>query len=121
MKRVKNNQELDSLIEDWTINRSAEDVMSEMQAAGVPAGLVANAKDMLENPQFKHYCFFNELDHPETGKHAFYPSPPFRLSDATAEAAPPPILGGDNEYVCRKILNMSEIEYEQLVEEKILN
>ena len=95
--------------------------MHKMQAAGVPAGLVSNAKDMMEDPQFKHYDYFRELDHPEFGKYSFYRSPPFRLSNAAAEVTIPPLLGEHNEYVCTKILNMSDNEYEQLIEDGVFD
>jgi crotonobetainyl-CoA:carnitine CoA-transferase CaiB-like acyl-CoA transferase len=119
--RIKNSNELDILIEDWTSKRDAEDVMARMQAAGVPAGLVANAKDMMENPQFEHYGYFNQLEHAEIGMRSYYQRAPFKLSKATAEPSAPPLLGEHNEHVCRKLLNMSSIEYNQLVEDGVFD
>ena len=119
--RVEYSDELDALIEEWTINLTAEEVMARVQNAGVPAGVVANAKDLAEDPQLKHYHFFHELEHPYLGKCALYQSPGFKLSRATAEVCVPPILGQDNEYVCTKILGMSDDEFVRLVQEGVFD
>lgn len=44
--------------------------MALMQAAGIAAGVVENAEDLMEkDPQLRHRRFFRELDHPEMGKY----------------------------------------------------
>ncbi|GAG07423.1 unnamed protein product, partial [marine sediment metagenome] len=47
-ERKQNEDELDRLIEGWTSGRTAEEVMETLQAAGVAAGVVQNARDVLE-------------------------------------------------------------------------
>lgn len=121
MSRIKNNDELDRLVEEWTIQYSAEEVMSKMQKAGIAAGLVANAKDLYENPQLKRYEFFKIREHAEFGKAGFYRMPPFFLSKASAEITAPPMLGEHNEFVCEEILNMSKKEYRELLEEGVFD
>ncbi len=118
--RVKNSDELDRLVEGWTINFTAEQVMAMMQAAGVSAGVVANAQDAELDPQLKYYDFFHELDHPYLGKLNFYHPPGFKLSGATAEVARHPFLGEHNEYICTQILGMPDEEFVQLTQEGVL-
>jgi benzylsuccinate CoA-transferase BbsF subunit len=117
--RVKHSSELDKLVEEWTVNHTAEEVMTRMQDAGVPAGVVANAKDMAEDVQLKHYNYYHELDHPYLGKGALYQTPAFRLTDATARVSLPPSLGEHNEYVCTKILGISDDEFAGLVQDGV--
>ena len=75
--RKDNEDELDRLVEEWTINYTAEEVMSMMQGVGVSAGVVQTGEDLLErDPQLKHRHFFQELDHPEVGKYRA-PAHPF--------------------------------------------
>ncbi len=117
--RKKNEDELDKLTEEWTSNRSPEEVMAQMQAAGVPSGLVANGRDLHLDPQLKHRHHFWMLDHPEMGVTA-YDSAAFRLSETPAELKmPAPCLGQHNEYVCREILKMSYAEFVSLMEEGV--
>ncbi len=69
--RIKYSDELDGLVQEWTINFTAEPVMALMQGAGVAAGVVATAQDSEEDPQLKHYQFFLRIDHPQLGKLTF--------------------------------------------------
>jgi crotonobetainyl-CoA:carnitine CoA-transferase CaiB-like acyl-CoA transferase len=53
-KQKKNEDELDRLIEEWTVERQAEKVMMLMQKAGVPAGVVNDGEDLqTRDPQLK--------------------------------------------------------------------
>lgn len=119
--RVKNSDELDRLVGEWTINFTAEQVQTMLQAADIPAGVVSTAKDQAEDPQLKAYDFFHELDHPYLGKRNYYHPPGFKLSDTSAELARPPILGEDNEYVCTKILGMSDEEFVELIVDQVFD
>jgi len=119
--RVKNSDKLDKLVGEWTINFTAEQVMSMMQAAGVAAGVVATAQDSEEDPQLKHYEFFKDIDHPYLGNLNFYHPPPFKLSKATAERHRPTLLGEETERVCKEFLGMTEEEFNQLMKEGVFN
>ena len=120
LARKENEEELDRLVEEWTINHSAEEVMSMMQAAGVAAGTVQTAEDLLEHdPQLKHRHFFWELEHPEIGKYRAR-RPPFMLSKSPCELRRAPLLGEHNEYVLKEILGMSDEEIAELVIEGVI-
>ena len=119
--RVKNSDELDKLVEAWTIDFTAEQVMAMMQSAGVAAGVVATAQDSEEDPQLKHYDFFHYIDHPYIGNRNFYHPAPFKLSRATAERARPTLIGEETERVCKEFLGMKDEEYAQLDKEGVFN
>jgi len=119
--RVKNSDELDRLVGEWTIDFTAEQVMTMMQDAGVSAGVVATAQDSEEDPQLKHYEFFKEIEHPYLGKLNFYHPPPFKLSKATAERGRPTLLGEETEYVCKEMLGMTEDEFDRLNQEGVFD
>ncbi len=119
MGRLENSMEVDTLIEEWTSARAAEDVMLEMQKAGVPAGVVLNGRDLFENPHLNERGFYKGLTHVEMGYH-HYPSAPFRFSRTPCEPErPAPCLGQHNEYVCREILGMSDEEFVGLLNENV--
>ena len=121
LARVENCEQLDGLIEEWTSNRSAEEVMSLMQEAGVAAGAVLNGRDLGEDAHLNARGFYKELVHPEIGHHR-YLLPPFRLSKTPGEPRmAAPCLGQHNEYVCKRILGMSDEEFVQLLNEGVFD
>lgn len=108
--RKQNEDQLEKLVEAWTCSRYAEDVMSTMQAGGVPAGIVAVAEDQLDHdPQLKYRRVFPELAHTEVGTYRA-PVPPFTLSKSEVQIWAAPLIGEHNEYVCKEILKMSDEE-----------
>ena len=114
-RRKENEAELDRLVGEWTLDYTPEDVMRRMQAAGVSAGVVQTAKDMLEHdPQFRHRRFFRQLDHPEVGKN-IAPRQPYLLSEAECDIQRSPLLGEHNEYVLKKVVGMTDDEIEEVI------
>ncbi len=115
LARKENGEELDRLVEEWTIKHSAEEVMTLMQAAGVAAGVLETGEDQLEHdPQFKHRHFFREVDHAKMGVHHPTASP-FILSKSPCEVGKVPLLGEHNEYILTEILGYSDEEIAELV------
>ena len=51
--RVARVLEIDAAIEDWTKARMVDDVLSALGQAGVPAGRVYTAKDIVEDPHYR--------------------------------------------------------------------
>jgi benzylsuccinate CoA-transferase BbsF subunit len=119
--RVENSAEIDKLVNAWTGDFTAEQVMAMMQAAGVSAGLVSDARDQAEDPQFKYYNAFPEKEHPVMGKLTLFHPRGFRLSEAELEVDRSPLLGEDTEYVVTKLLGVSDDEFVQLMEQGVFN
>lgn len=121
IERLKNVEEVDLIIGEWTANLTPEEVMERLQKAGVAAGIVASGKDQFEDGQLRERGFYQLLEHAEIGPH-HYPSPPFRLSKTPGFPwAPAPCLGQHNEYVYREILGMSDEEFIELLNEGVFN
>jgi crotonobetainyl-CoA:carnitine CoA-transferase CaiB-like acyl-CoA transferase len=85
--------------------------MALLQARGVPAGMVQNARDRLEDdPQLRERGFYPELEHPVLGRRRFE-GMPARLSDTPAELRrAAPILGMHNGFVLQDVLGLGEEE-----------
>ena len=113
--RKENEAELNQRIEEWTMDHSAEAVMTMMQEAGVAAGIVSNAEDLLDkDPQLSHRGFFQSVEHPEVGVYRS-PRAAYVFSENAYETTHAPLLGEHTEYVLKEILSLSDDEVEALV------
>ena len=118
--RKAEEDELDMLVARWTARHPPEEVMARLQAAGVPAGVVQNARDLFNDPQLKHREAFVVRDHPEMGPHHIYTSS-FRLSDSpNAPEKAAPVLGEHTEYVCRELLGITEEDLAEWIADEVL-
>lgn len=119
--RKANEDALEAEITSWTRDRVAEEVMEALQAAGVPAGVVQNAQDILDrDPHVRARGYYQYLDHPETGR-AAYDGPGARLSRTPGYfTGPAPLLGQHTFEVCERILGLSPDEIADLAAEEVL-
>ncbi len=118
--RLENANELDILIETWTVNYTPREVMGMLQAAGVPAAAVNDARDLASDPQLCDRGLFVEQQHPLLGM-IKADGNPIRLS-----ATPPqynkaaPLLGEDNRHVFIDMLGMEKEKFKRYVAEGII-
>ncbi len=119
--RCDNQDELDALIETWTVRRTPHDVMHKLQAAGVIAGAVQSPKVKVdEDPQLRHRDFLPETDHAELGK-AKFEAEPMRLSRSPWELRrASPLLSEHSDYVFGEILGLDSEEIANLMVEGVI-
>lgn len=67
VQRGRNQKALDALIEAWTKTLTVEAVEARMIAAGVPAGKIYRAPEMLADPHFEARESIVTLEHPRWG------------------------------------------------------
>lgn len=109
--RKANEDELDRLVEKWTLNFSPEEVMHSLQGRGVPAGVVRTPADLFNDAQLRDRNYFKLIEHPIIGPH-YYEHYGFRLPKTPAKfEMPAPCLGEHNAYICTELLGMSEDEF----------
>jgi len=119
-KRQENEEELDYLVQAWTINQDDRNVMYWMQAEGVPAGIIGDPEDYLEyDPQLKYRHFYYELDHPEIGRYRA-PRQPCVLSKTPCEIKRAHCIGEHNDIVFKEFLGMTDDEIAELVIEEVI-
>mgnify|MGYP003971289977 CR=1 FL=1 len=120
LNRKQNEEDLDQKIGEWTRDFTAEQVMTMLQEAGVPAGVVETAEDLFNDPQLKFRQQFRKLDHPVIGPHTCQ-APAYTLSETPCEIArPAPCLGEHNEYIYRDILGFSDDEIADFIVEGVI-
>jgi crotonobetainyl-CoA:carnitine CoA-transferase CaiB-like acyl-CoA transferase len=119
--RLQSIDELDHMIREWTATLDAREVMDKLQAAGVAAGVVQRAPDTLADPQLQWLGAIVELDHSVAGSR-LYPGIPFKMSGASpVPSRSAPLLGEHTDEICRDLLEMSDDDIKQLLDEDILH
>ena len=95
-------------------------LMHRLQAAGIPAGMVNDPRDLFEDPQLQHRQHFQWLDHPEIGPYATDRSE-FSLSLTPGYLdMPAPLLGQHNEHFLREVVGLTEDEFRSLEDDGVL-
>ena len=111
--RITQLETLDQHIGQWCRSLNAEDVMTRCQAAGVPAGIVQNAIDLIEaDPQLAHNGFLSEMpdSHPALGA-LRYDRLALHFNETPCDHYQlPSLLGADNTSVLSEWLGMTEKE-----------
>jgi len=129
--RLRNVDELDRLVAKWTIDRDATEVMEMMQAAGVPAGIVAQGKDLVQSKHLRSRGYYKDTKYiiPEFGKPGMEwaeagpiicISEPIHFPETPCRFHTMPRIGQDNEYVFGELLGISRDEMATLAKDGVL-
>jgi len=97
----------------WAGELTAQQAMRMLQRAGLAAGAVQDAEDVVRDPQHRERHFLLEMDHPDLGV-AEYAAPPHRLAKTPPVVRrPTPRLGAHTVEVLGEWLGMSAAEAAQ--------
>jgi len=119
--RQSNEDELESLISQWTITYARDDLVAVLQEAGVASGPVQDASDLVDlDPQLRQRESFVKLTHPVIGE-CNHPAPALKLSKSPSHIKTSPCLGEHNEYVLFELLGISDEEFVELLNEGVRN
>jgi len=116
------HDDLDRAIGAWAETRTREDIVEALRGAGLPAGPVNNARDLLLDPHLQERGLYEMLEHaPGTGiGRRPVIGRAYHLSDtAVSIRRPAPPLGEANAYIIKELLGISEEEFDALEAEKI--
>ena len=111
--REQNADALDALVNSWTAQHTAEEVMALLQSAGVAAGVVQTGEDLSRDPQLKERGFFRRVpDH--QGELRTIESAPYKMSRTPGSVTRgAPAFAADMTYVLRELLGMSDDEVDE--------
>ncbi|MEC7835954.1 MAG: CoA transferase [Chloroflexota bacterium] len=118
--RFENQDSLDELVAQWTIDHTPHEVFEILQGAGVPAGAVQTPMERVEkDPQLKHRNFIAEIPHEELGT-AKVESIPMKMSETPWSLdRPPPLIGEHSAEIYTELLGVTPEELATLYEEGI--
>ena len=106
-ERFRHQDELRSIIEEWTISRSVEDISGLLDLAGVPAAPISNLAQALESPHAQHRRLLRTVQHPRAGAVRVMPQP-VQFSGMSSDADyVAPSLGEHTDEVLRDELGLT--------------
>jgi benzylsuccinate CoA-transferase BbsF subunit len=119
LDRARHADELDELLRYTLASRRRATVVAALMAAGVPAGPVNSAKDMLADPHLASRGFWQPVQHDVLGAIPMFHLP-FRLGDGPRPAmTPPPLLGEHTREVATTLLELSDGQFDELVHDGV--
>ena len=111
---------VDELVEEWTRQRSREEVASLLGAAGVPIAVVRNVEEVVKDQHLIERQFLQWVNHPTLGEIPL-PHSPLRFHGSTLrELDLFHAIGEDNESVYGEFLDLTAAEIEALRERGVV-
>ena len=124
--RRENHDEFDEILANWTGRQPADEVVAALDRQGVPAERLLTADQMYDIEQLDARGFYQDLDHPITGRQRF-PGWPFRISPGPAcqHRAAAPTLGQHNAEVLGGLglpeRAIAELREQRVIGQRVLN
>ena len=119
VERAKHQDEIDGLLSAWTRSRTKRQAMTELGAAGVPAGAVFDTLELSEDSDLRRRGMFVTVDHPRRGG-VTMPGWPVKMSCSHVPVTAAPLLGEHNRAVYCGLLGLSEPEVTRLQNEGVI-
>lgn len=117
--RWHHREEMNALVEAWTLERSKAEVMQVLGDAGVPCGACQTMEELIEDAHLQARDMIIDLNYPPYGNFKTIGCP-IKLSDSPAELERPPMLGEHSEEVLRELCDVSAQELGSLKEAGVI-
>jgi crotonobetainyl-CoA:carnitine CoA-transferase CaiB-like acyl-CoA transferase len=118
--RQSAHDEIDAAIEAWSVTLDHNDATALLQAAGVPAGPVLAAWEIVSDPHLYERDYFVDIVHPEVGHHRWV-GYPWKLSRTPGRITrPSPLFGEHNDEVLSEVLGLGEAELAELRTQRVI-
>ena len=119
--RVINHEKLKPYIEDWLKDKTIDETVDILLAAGVPAAPINTIDRVAKDPHIAGAReMFVEIEHPVAGKFKITGNQ-IKLTEHKIDTfSPAPLLGQHNHEVLKELADLSDEDIDRLQEEKVL-
>lgn len=118
VNRKENEDALNKLVEQWTMQKESIEVETLLQKEGLPAGTVVEVEDLENDPFLKG--MFQKIARELTGTHAYHGWPLKVSGERLKHNRPAPLLGEHNDYVLKNILDYSDKRVSDLEKKQVI-
>jgi benzylsuccinate CoA-transferase BbsF subunit len=118
--RKANEDALETLVSEWTRERSPAEVTAALQEVGIPAFPCMTNRDLATDPHLLGRGLFASLEHPEVGARQHVGIPWKLHGTPLSVQRPAPCLGEHTDQVMREVLGYSESEVSRLRDAGVL-
>jgi len=118
--RAANAELLQPIIESWMADKTRQEVVDRLNAAGMPTGPVYTASDVFADPHFRTRRMLVDIDDPEVGTYTFARSTPLLSAAPEIANEPSPALGQHTREVLEGLLGYSAEAVERLAAEDVV-
>jgi formyl-CoA transferase len=111
--------EIEESIRSWTVRRAKHEAMTSLAEAGVPAGAVLSAEEVMADSHLRARDMIVNVEHPTHGSLTILGSP-IKLGQSPPRISAPPLdLGENNEEILQE-LGYSEAEINRLRDDSVI-
>ena len=119
--RLRNQDELDDIIERWTCQASRYHVAQLLQERGVPAGPVLDCgADAYDNPHLQDRDYFQVVDQPDAGTHLLSGQIWKMANRPEVRHGPAPGLGQHNRQILGDLVGISSDALDNMEREQVI-
>ena len=111
---------IDQIINNWTQKHTSIELQEKLQAKQIPAGIVQNAQEVVEDEHMLQRNYFVKLAHAEAGER-LYDGTGWQMSKTEIGMnSAAPLLGEHTFEICSEILGLDSTEIANLVADQVL-
>lgn len=105
---ARHSDEFFAIFYSWLVEHTKEEICERAEKARYPTAPVNNTSELVNNPQYRHREYFQDIEHPAAGR-LTYPGPMFKMSEGGYESRrPAPLLGEHNAEIYCGMLGYSQ-------------
>ncbi len=118
--RAEHANVLAPILEQWMSDKSREEIVDALNAAGMPAASVYNAADVFRDDHFRKRKMLLDVEDPEVGTQTFARTTPHLSASPEIPISPAPNLGEHTRLVLKTVLGYTDDDVDNLKKQGVV-